>query len=148
MEQMSDNFFYILLLKPDRVKDVIDFSRQSNHFFLVMDMDSIVSEMQVHVALDRARRRIANSSKVRELGPLVLMYISGEPQVGNAIRAAGISSQTKKAMIVCDDVEEMKKFMDEFGDAIDLIKQPPVPHDNPSRDREVFFAMSNVDFQS
>lgn len=145
---MSDNFFYILLLKPDRVKDIIDFSKRSNHFFLVIDMDSIVSEMQVQVALDRARRRMANNSKVRELGPLVLMYISGEPQVGNAIRAAGISSQTKKAMIVCDDAKEMKKFMDEFGEAISEIKQPPIPHDDPSRDREVFFAMSNVDFQS
>lgn len=145
---MSDNFFYILLLKPDRVKDIIDFSRWSNHFFLVMDAGSIVSEMQVKVALDRARRRMENSSKVRELGPLVLMYISGEPQVGNAIRAAGISSLTKKAMIVCDSVEEMKRFRDEFGDTIDEIRQPPIPHDNASRDREVFFAMSNVDFQS
>ena len=145
---MSDNFFYILLLKPDRAKDIIDFSKRSNRFFLVIDMDSIISEVQVQVALDRARRRMANSSKVRELGPLVLMYISGEPQVGNAIRAAGISSKTKKAMIVCDDVEEMKKFMDEFGEAIGEIKQPPIPHDDPSKEREVFFAMSNVDFQS
>ncbi|MHB1708883.1 MAG: KEOPS complex subunit Cgi121 [Thermoplasmataceae archaeon] len=135
-------------MKPDRVKDIIDFSRWSNHFFLVMDAGSIVSEMQVKVALDRARRRMENSSKVRELGPLVLMYISGEPQVGNAIRAAGISSLTKKAMIVCDSVEEMKRFRDEFGDTIDEIRQPPIPHDNASRDREVFFAMSNVDFQS
>ena len=145
---MSDNFFYILLLKPDRVRDIIDFSRRSSHFFLIMDIGSIVSKVQVQAALDRAKRRMENGSKVREIGSLVLMYISGEPQVGNAIRAAGISGKTKKAMIVCDDVEEMKKFRDEFGDAIDEIKQPPIPHDNPSRDREVFFAMSNVDFQS
>jgi|GEM_PF-1758012 tRNA threonylcarbamoyladenosine modification (KEOPS) complex Cgi121 subunit len=145
---MSDNFFYILLLKPNRVDDIIDFSRQNHHFFLIIDMDSIVSEMQVMVAIDRARRRMENSSRVRELGPLVLMYISGEPQVGKAIRAAGISARTKKAMIVCDNAEEMKKFLDQFGDAIEQIMQPPIPHDEPLRDREVFFAMSNVDFQS
>ncbi|QRF74542.1 KEOPS complex Cgi121-like subunit [Thermoplasmatales archaeon] len=144
---MSDNFFYISILKHDCLNDLIEFSGKSRNFFLIIDLDSVVSEIQVEVSLKRARRRMENNSRVRELGPLVLMYISGQPQVGNGIKAAGISMRTSRAMIVYDERDELEKFLKEFQGMVEQILPSPLPHDNPAKDSEVFFAMSYVDFQ-
>jgi len=144
---MSDNFFYISILKHDCLKDLIEFSRKSRNFFLIIDLDSVVSEIQVEASLKRARRRMENNSRVRELGPLVLMYISGQPQVGNGIKAAGISMHTSRAMIVYDERDELEKFLKEFQGMLEQILPSPLPRDNPAKDSEVFFAMSYVDFQ-
>ena len=148
LEPMLDKFFYISILKHECVSEIIEFSRQNEDFFQLIDLESIVSEIQVEATLERAKRRMENGSRIRGFGPLVLMYLSGQPQVGKAIRAAGISVRTNRAMLLCHDRHDMDRFLERFQGAVSEILQSPLPHDDPARDREVFFAMSYVDFQS
>ncbi|MEM0155054.1 MAG: hypothetical protein QW597_00390 [Thermoplasmataceae archaeon] len=129
------------------MSEIIDFSKQQTDTFVVIDLKAVITELQVRIAVERATRRLAYSSRIHDFGSLVMMYITGSPQIVSALHSAGISKNTKKAIVICSSPSEFYEFLERFSGRVGRLQESPLVYDDQVRDRDTLTAMSNVDYE-
>lgn len=144
---MSVRLYFVSIIDRSCIENVIRYSKYQRGIFVLVDLKSVISQLQINIASERAIRRLDNASRIRDFGSLVMMYLSGRSQIDTALKSAGLNSWTEKAVLICEREGQFLDFLKEFGKNIEKIEDPPIPYDDPSKDRETFFAMSNVDYE-
>lgn len=144
---MSVNLFFISILDPGCVSEIIDYSKHQTDTFVVIDAKAAITETQVRIAVERATRRLENRSRIRDFGSLVMMYVTGSPQIGTALRSAGITKSTVRAVVICHGDDMFHGFLKYFAGRITWLQESPLAYDDPAMDRETLTAMSYVDYE-
>ncbi len=139
-EKMRYKIEYFKILNPPDIKGIINFINSTQNFFQVIDTKNVYSEIEIESAMLRADRK-RSSSRVREPGILLLLYLGFTDQISVAISRTGISPETDHCAVVAGNSEDIKDFEREFPYFIRENRTIPIDTNND----DIFEKMSYVD---
>jgi tRNA threonylcarbamoyladenosine modification (KEOPS) complex Cgi121 subunit len=70
---------------------------------IVCDIDAAYSEFHIRSALEEALAVRKRSNRYQNLATLFMMYLTGQKQIKDAIKLAGIKLETEKFFAICID---------------------------------------------
>ncbi len=131
---------YFKILNPPDIKGIINFINSANDFFQIVDVKNVYSETEIESAMMRVDRK-RSTSRFREPGILLLLYLGFTDQISLAVSRAGIKPETEHCAVVAGNSGDIEDFEREFP--YFMRENRTIPADT-SND-EIFEKMSYVD---
>lgn len=123
---------------------VREFFRTTNNFFAILDMNKLVSEVQVRAAIDRLSRHL--NGRIRDQGTVLMLLLSGQSQISKAVEAVGVGRETRKLLVIYETEKDLTEFLGLIGNTLEITDEK-LPYDVPEMDREVFGKMSQAEIE-
>ena len=83
-----------------------------DELFQFFDADLIVGKEHILSAVEHAKRAFESKRNISlSLAMEILIYVSGEPQIANALKKVGIKDNCERIALVADDKLDVESFL-------------------------------------
>jgi tRNA threonylcarbamoyladenosine modification (KEOPS) complex Cgi121 subunit len=139
---MSFEFSYVKFSDLSSAKEVIDFCRSRDSIFQLLRCSSLISEEQVHIALD-VMGNIKGKVNIADDGILLMLLLAGTNQIKVAEERVGIRTGYNEYLCVYANRKDLDEFINLFDTQVKLT-QPVLPKKDLSRDTDTFMQISRA----
>ncbi len=124
---------------PNLLKKVANIRKKQDLFCLqIIRLDYVASKEHILSALWHALKSFENQRNIsRSLETELLLYLSGQRQIKQAIELMGIQTPSDKAALVIVSTEEFKNVIDSILSDLNVIRNPAVSLDLTKEKKEL-----------